>query len=72
VSLERFFMDLSPDARVATAIAPFLAALVIRLVFGKNSWTRGLLSIATTWFAVNALMAPLSPGVREEILRLFR
>ena len=62
------FEDLSPHARVATAVLPFVAAIVLRLLLGKNQVTRVLLSISTTWFAINVLMAPLSEGMRRDIL----
>ncbi|MDR3701643.1 MAG: hypothetical protein P4L56_18490 [Candidatus Sulfopaludibacter sp.] len=63
--------DLSPYARVATAIAPFLAAIVLRLIFGKNRVTRLLLSISTTWFAINILMAPYSASMRRDLDHLW-
>jgi len=62
--------DLSPYARVATAVAPFLAAITLRLIFGKNRVTRVLLSTTTMWFLVNVLMAPYSEGMRQDIFRL--
>jgi hypothetical protein len=61
---------ISPHARVATALIPFLAALVLRLLFGKNRVTRAALSVATMWFAINVLIAPYSFDMRQEILRL--
>jgi len=61
---------LSPHARVATALVPFLVALVARLVFGKNRFTRAVLSLSTMWFAINVLLAPFSVGLRQELLRL--
>ncbi len=63
--------DLSPYARVATAIAPFLAAIVLRLIFGKNRVTRILLSISTTWFAINILLAPYSASMRRDLEHLW-
>lgn len=63
--------NLSPYARVATAIAPFLAAIVLRLVLGKNRMTRILLSISTTWFAINILMAPYSASMRRDLDHLW-
>lgn len=60
----------SPHARVATALIPFLVALVLRLVFGKNRVTRVALSVATVWFAANVMMAPYSVEMRQEILNL--
>ena len=62
--------DLSPHARVATALIPFLAALVCRLLFGKNRFTRLLLSLSTTWFAINILLAPYSEPMQEDLTRL--
>ena len=64
------FEDLSPYARVVTAVLPFVGAILLRLVLGKNQVTRVLLSISTTWFAINVLMAPLSEGMRRDILDL--
>ena len=61
------FEDLSPYARVATAVLPFVAAIVLRLILGKNQVTRVLLSVSTTWFTINVLMAPLSEGMRRDI-----
>jgi hypothetical protein len=66
------FARLSPYARVVTAIVPFLAAIVCRLLFGKNQVTRALLSIATIWFAVNVFMAPYSYGMRQDLMNLRR
>lgn len=60
----------SPHARVATALIPFLVALVLRLLFGKNRVTRIALSVATVWFAANVMMAPYSAEMRQEILNL--
>jgi hypothetical protein len=64
------FDTLSPHARVATAVAPFVAAMALRVVLGQNRWTGLLISISTTWVAVNVLLAPYSAGMRDDILRL--
>jgi hypothetical protein len=66
------FDRLSPYARVVTAITPFLAAIVLRLIFGKNRVTRALLSVGTIWFAVNVFMAPYSYGMRQDLQNLRR
>jgi hypothetical protein len=66
------FDRLSPYARVVTAITPFLAAIVVRLLFGKNRVTRVLLSVSTIWFAVNVFMAPYSYGMRQDLVNLRR
>ena len=70
--LGRIFDHLSPYARVLTAITPFLAAIVMRLIFGKNQVTRVLLSISTVWFAANVFMAPYSYGMRQDLVNLRR
>ena len=49
-----------PYLRLATATAPFAAAVVLRILLGRNRITRFLLSAATTWFAVNILLAPFT------------
>ena len=59
---------LSPHARVATALIPFLGAVLMRLLFGKNRLTRAILSLSTMWFAINVLMAPFSLALRRELL----
>jgi hypothetical protein len=64
------FEHLSPHARVATAVLPFAAVMLLRLVLGNNRLTRLLISLSTTWFVVNVLMAPLSEGMRRDILDL--
>ena len=59
---------LSPYARVATAVAPFVAALIMRIAFGRSRITRWMVTIATTWFAINVLLAPYSARMRQDIL----
>jgi hypothetical protein len=61
------FEQLSPHARVATAVAPFGVALVLRLCLGRNQLTSILISVATVWFAANVLLAPYSAGMRQDI-----
>jgi hypothetical protein len=70
--LGAIFERLSPYARVVTAVLPFLAAIVLRLIFGKNRVTRALLSISTIWFAVNIFMAPYSAGMRQDLVNIRR
>jgi hypothetical protein len=62
--------DLSPYARVSTAVVPFVTAIMLRVIFGKNKLTRLLLSVSTTWFAINVLMAPYSSGMREDLTNI--
>ena len=62
--------DLSPYARVATGVAPFVAALIMRVAFGANRFTRWMITVATTWFAINVLLAPYSAHMRQDIMDL--
>ena len=64
------FNDLSPYARVVTAVLPFAAAIFMRLVLGNNQLTRWLISLSVMWFAANILMAPYSAGMRQDIRNL--
>ena len=61
---------LSPYARVLTAVIPFLLAIAIRFIYGKNRATQVLLSISTMWFAVNVLLAPYSAGMQRDIAQV--
>ncbi len=72
MSVARLFEHVTPYARVATAIAPFLLAIVLRLIFGKNQVTRVLLSVSTIWFALNVFMAPYSYGMQQDLINLRR
>jgi len=62
--------DLTPHARVATAVVPFAFAIVVRLVLGNNRLTQWLMSLTVMWFAANVLLAPYSAGMREDIRNL--
>ena len=64
------FNDLSPHARVVTAVLPFAAAIFMQLVLGNNQLTRWLISLSVMWFAANILMAPYSAGMRQDIRNL--
>jgi len=66
-----FFLDeLTPISRVAIALAPFLAALVFRLAFGRGNLTRWLITLATMWFAINVLLAPFASGLVQEMINV--
>jgi len=67
-----FFQELSPYARVGTAVAPFLIAIALRLVFGKNRLTEIALTVATSWFVVNVLIAPYSIEMRRDLHQVLR
>ena len=65
--------ELSPHARVATAmlpLAPLAMAVAIRLVVGNNRVTRWLISLRVIWVAANVLMARYSAGMPEDIQNL--
>jgi hypothetical protein len=70
VPLPSIFEDLNPHARVATAVVPFVVAILLRLLLGKSRTTSVLISVTTTWFAINVLMAPFSEGMRSDIFHL--
>ena len=61
---------LSPNARVGTAVIPFVAAMALRLLVGKNRFTATFISLTITWFAANILMAPYSSRMRADIFTL--
>jgi hypothetical protein len=61
---------LTPNARVATAVAPFVVALIVRLLMGRNNLTRWLVTLSTMWFAINVLLAPYSAGMRQDLVSL--
>ena len=66
-----FVLDaLTPNARVATALAPFAIALLSRLILGRGNFTRWLVTLSTMWFAINVLMAPYSTGMRQDLVDL--
>ncbi|HTX34193.1 MAG TPA: hypothetical protein VME43_04200 [Bryobacteraceae bacterium] len=62
--------ELSPHARVATAVAPFAGAVLFRVVTGRSRIASVLISVATTWFAVIVLMTPMSEGMQQDLFRL--
>jgi hypothetical protein len=60
------FTALGAYARVTTALAPLALAMLLRAAFGRNRFTSRLISISTMWFLLNVLLAPYSPGMRED------
>jgi len=64
------FAGLTPHARVATAVLPFVIAVFTRAILGSNTLTRWLMSLGVMWFAANVLMAPYSAGMRADIRNL--
>jgi hypothetical protein len=69
---ENLLEDLSPTARVITAVFPFIVAIMLRLLMGRSRTAGWLITLGTVWFAVNILMAPLSAPVRHDIRSLGR
>jgi hypothetical protein len=68
----RLLQEISPHARVATAVLPLLIATAIRLFAGKSRTTGWLLTLALVWLVINVLMAPYSPSTRQDIHNLLR
>jgi hypothetical protein len=68
--LGAMFHHLSPYARVLTAILPFVLAIAVRFVYGKNRLTHTLLSISTMWFAINILLTPFSAGMQRDLVQM--
>ena len=64
------FPDLGPVPRVGVASAPFIAAMLLRLVFGRNRLTGSLITFTIGWFAINVLLAPSSETMRQNLYSL--
>lgn len=58
---------LGPYAGAATALAPLVVSLALRLIFGKNRMTTVLLAAAGAWVAANLLMTPYSSRMQQDI-----
>ena len=54
-------------ARVATIVIPFVLAIFLRVILGKNRITRVLVTIGTMWFAVSLLMSPYSARMQQDL-----
>ena len=63
--------SLAFHAHVASAVAPFAAALTLRFLLGKSRFTTWLVSLSTLWFVINVLIAPYSPEAQREIESLW-
>jgi hypothetical protein len=66
------FAALGPHARVTTAVVPFAVSMCLRVVFGRNKFIGWLISVSTMWFLLNVLLAPYSPGMRDDLHSLGR
>jgi hypothetical protein len=62
--------DFSPDQLVSVAAAPFLVAMLLRLLLGRTEFTRWAIAVGTMWFAINVLLAPYSTGMRERLMEI--
>lgn len=67
---ENLLDDLSPHARVATAVLPFLLAITVRVFSGKSRTASWLITLGTVWFTACVLMAPYSAAMRQDIRNL--
>jgi hypothetical protein len=63
---------LSPHVRVATAVAPFVVAMLLRVLLGTNRPIQWLIWLSTMWFLINVLLAPYSPGMSADLVALRR
>jgi hypothetical protein len=41
--------------------------MALRAAFGRNRSVSRLITISTPWFLLNVLLAPYSPGMREDL-----
>jgi hypothetical protein len=71
VSPLKLLDELSPYARVATAVTPFVVAMVARIVWGKSQLMSWLITLSIMWFLISVMLAPYSAGMRQEIQNLF-
>jgi hypothetical protein len=66
----RILDDLSPHARLVTAVFPFVLAMLLRLLFGRNRLVAVLVFLSTAWFALNICLTPYSAGMRQDLMEL--
>jgi hypothetical protein len=52
------------------AAAPFVAAMLLRLLLGRTQFSRWVVTLGTMWFAINVLLAPYSAGIREDLFEI--
>jgi hypothetical protein len=60
----------TPDERVALAVAPFVAGMLLRWLLGRSQFTRWGTAFGTMWFAINVLLTPYTAGVRQGLIEL--
>jgi hypothetical protein len=56
--------------RLSTAVLPFLFAFLMRTLLGENRLIGWMLTLTVAWFAVNVLLSPYSPGMRQDLYNL--
>jgi hypothetical protein len=66
----RILEELSPHVRLATAVLPFAVAMLLRLAMGRSRLAGVLISLSTAWFALNVFVAPYSPAMQQDLMRL--
>jgi uncharacterized protein YqgC (DUF456 family) len=57
-------------SRAGIAMGPFVAAVLLRLIRGRDRLTSSLITFTTGWFAMNVLLAPSFEGTRETLYSL--
>jgi hypothetical protein len=62
-----FFGEMTPLSEVAAAVAPFILAMMLRWMFGRRRWTEILITVATSWFFVNVLIAPYAIEMQRDL-----
>jgi len=67
VPLGQVLDELSPYARVSTAVAPFILAVLLRMIFGATRLSRVLFSISVTWLAIHVLLTPYSVSMQRDL-----
>ena len=53
-------------------VGPFAASMILRFALGSNRFIQWLIWLCTMWFLINVLLAPYSPGMRDDFLTLRR
>jgi hypothetical protein len=65
------FESQGAHSHLVSAVAPFAAALILRLLLGKSRLTTWLVSLGTMWFVINVLLAPYSLEAQHEMESLW-
>ncbi len=65
------YWTVSPGQKVITALIPFVAASLLRLMYGRSRTTEVLLTIGTSWFLVNVLITPFEAEIQRVLYAIF-